>query len=249
MQTTTLRVKKNNEAGYSRINLSDFNPEVHEPFDKEGAELIKAQKRGDKEHVESVLEAQRKANANYGQIQGGVAVDGRNTDGTFSTPTPTDIRYPNKDRTEFANNHGAFLRKSASEMRQDAGKPDVAGGIGNVVIIKGDWRKMTKDEQKEIAMELSGAKDLSIKQVKEIIAAEVRRRSAEGRSVEDGLTDAERAKMGDVKEQSDDDPLDSIRTHEAADQALDDTDRDPPEGWDKMKVEEKKEWLKSNPAD
>lgn len=53
----------------------------------------------------------------------------RNTDGTFSEPTPTDIRYPNKDNTEFANNHGAFVGKSAAGMREEAGLPDAPGGL------------------------------------------------------------------------------------------------------------------------
>lgn len=53
----------------------------------------------------------------------------RNSDGTFSEPTPTDIRYPNKDKTEFANNHGAFVGKSAAEMRSDEGKADAPGGL------------------------------------------------------------------------------------------------------------------------
>jgi hypothetical protein len=53
----------------------------------------------------------------------------RNPSGTFSEPTPTDIRYPNKDATEFENNHGAFVRKSAAQMRDDLDMPDAPGGL------------------------------------------------------------------------------------------------------------------------
>ena len=52
-----------------------------------------------------------------------------NADGTFSEPTPTDIRYPNKDVTEFANNHGAHVGKSAAQMREAEGLPDAPGGL------------------------------------------------------------------------------------------------------------------------
>lgn len=53
----------------------------------------------------------------------------RNADGTFSEPTPSDVRYPDKDKTEFANNHGAFVGKSAAQMREDQGLPDAPGGL------------------------------------------------------------------------------------------------------------------------
>lgn len=53
----------------------------------------------------------------------------RNPSGTFSEPTPTDVRYPDKDATEFENNHGAFVGKSAAEMREAEGLPDAPGGL------------------------------------------------------------------------------------------------------------------------
>lgn len=53
----------------------------------------------------------------------------RNPDGTFSEPTPTDIRYPNKDNTEFANNHGAYVNKNAAEMRAERDLADAPGGL------------------------------------------------------------------------------------------------------------------------
>jgi hypothetical protein len=62
-----------------------------------------------------------------------VGVDplGRNTSGTYSEPTPSDIRFPDKDATEFENNHGAFVKKDAASMRDVAGMPDEPGGIVN----------------------------------------------------------------------------------------------------------------------
>lgn len=60
-----------------------------------------------------------------------VGVDplGRNTSGTYSKPTPSDIRYPDKDLTEFENNHGAFVQKDAASMRDSLGLPPLPGGL------------------------------------------------------------------------------------------------------------------------
>jgi hypothetical protein len=60
-----------------------------------------------------------------------VGVDplGRNTSGTYSEPTPSDIRFPDKDATEFENNHGAFLARDAASMRKAVGQPDEPGGV------------------------------------------------------------------------------------------------------------------------
>jgi hypothetical protein len=64
-----------------------------------------------------------------GQVDGSKSVSGRNTDGTYSEPTPTDVRYPDKDKTEFANNHGAFVQRSAAEIREAEGIEDAPGGL------------------------------------------------------------------------------------------------------------------------
>lgn len=53
----------------------------------------------------------------------------KNPSGTFSQPTPTDIRFPNKDLTEFENNHGAFVKKSAAQIREAEGMIDAPGGL------------------------------------------------------------------------------------------------------------------------
>jgi hypothetical protein len=74
--------------------------------------------------------AKRRIDANYGVNEGGglVATD-KNPSGTYSEPTPTDIRYPDKDATEFENNHGAFIGKSAGQMRESVGMEDKPGGL------------------------------------------------------------------------------------------------------------------------
>jgi len=54
---------------------------------------------------------------------------GRNTSGTFDEPTPTDVRYTNKDATEFENNHGSHLGNSAAELREASGMPQKPGGL------------------------------------------------------------------------------------------------------------------------
>lgn len=97
----TVRVKANDGSGYQVINRADFDPKKHE--------LIK----GGEDQEQGLM----------------TGASERNPSGTFSEPTPTDIRFPNKDATEFENNHGAFVRKSAAQMREDHGMPDAPGGL------------------------------------------------------------------------------------------------------------------------
>jgi hypothetical protein len=96
----TVRVK-DDEGGYKIINRKDYDAKEHGPIIKGGED----------------------------QEQSAFGTGGRNTSGTFSEPTPTDIRYPNKDATEYENNHGAFVNKSAAQMRVDRGMPDEPGGL------------------------------------------------------------------------------------------------------------------------
>lgn len=122
----TVKIKHGDD--YAVINKSDFDPKKHELLPDNPADEANL---SDKE--KAVLNEQaitRRAEANRG-ISGGSAIggDGRNPSGTFSEPTPTDIRYPNKDETEFENNHGAFVKKSAAEMREEKGLPDAPGGL------------------------------------------------------------------------------------------------------------------------
>jgi len=76
------------------------------------------------------LEVARQAEANRGvEPTRPIEEVGRNPSGTFSEPTPTDVRYPNKLETEFENNMGAHVGKSAAQLRETLGLPDQAGGL------------------------------------------------------------------------------------------------------------------------
>lgn len=85
----------------------------------------------------------------------------KNPSGTFSTPTPTDIRFSDKYKTEFENNMGAFIGKSAAQIRDALGLPDAPGGLhpvaslnvkrnGNKNVLIGadgkEWVSMSKQE-------------------------------------------------------------------------------------------------------
>jgi hypothetical protein len=130
-ENDTVKVKHSDELGNDHliINRSDFDPSKHELHGDEipGTEASLSDEEKD---VLRKKEVERKAEANRG-ITGGSTMDtsGRNPSGTFSEPTPTDIRYPNKDETEFENNHGAFVNKSAAQMREDRCLPDAPGGL------------------------------------------------------------------------------------------------------------------------
>jgi hypothetical protein len=121
----TVRVKSGKD--FAIINLDDFDPAKHEPFDDDDKALVEGHT---KDELRAADEAQRQLNANRGVMRdpGGQAM-ARNPSGTYSEPTPTDIRYPDKDTTEFENNHGAFVAKSAPEMRHAKNLPDAPGGL------------------------------------------------------------------------------------------------------------------------
>jgi hypothetical protein len=75
-------------------------------------------------------EARRRAQANRGVTRTNSGVDMfRNPTGTFSEPTPTDVRYPNKLTTEFENNLGAYVGRNAADMRRQYEMPDAPGGL------------------------------------------------------------------------------------------------------------------------
>lgn len=126
----TVKIKHSDADGNDHliINKSDFDPNKHELFD--GSQNADDGLTDEERDAARKKEAERKVEANRG-VPGGRAPsnDGRNPSGTYSEPTPTDIRYPNKDHTEFENNYGAHIRKSAAEMREDMGLPDEPGGL------------------------------------------------------------------------------------------------------------------------
>jgi len=122
----TVKIKHGDS--YAIINKSDFDKDKHTLF--EGAQNDDANPTKVEDEFARQKDAERTYEANRGISGGpGIASDGRNPSGTFSEPTPTDIRFPNKDETEFENNHGAFVGKSAAQMRADQGLPDAPGGL------------------------------------------------------------------------------------------------------------------------
>jgi hypothetical protein len=134
------------KSGYIVINKTDFDPKEHKLFkEPEPAEDTAEDLAG-----LSRAELEKRAKASFADHLGQLSDDdlrtglqrsstdaaararleaGRNPSGTFSEPTPTDIRYPDKDATEFENNHGAFIGKSAAELRDEKGLPDAPGGL------------------------------------------------------------------------------------------------------------------------
>lgn len=99
-QLETVAVKRKGGRGYSIINKADYDPKKHE--------------------------------LHKGKVSEGAADEtdpNRNPSGTYSEPTPTDIRYPDTNLTEFENNHGASVGGSAAEIREELGLADAPGGL------------------------------------------------------------------------------------------------------------------------
>ena len=122
---------KMEDGSYSIINESDFDPKKHTRYE--------------------------------GALPRNTVTDlaNRNADGTFSEPTPTDIRYPNKDLTEFANNHGAHVNRSAAEMRKEKELPDAPGGLAPDPVLAEMVEKNKKAEKDAKAAEAKKAENES----------------------------------------------------------------------------------------
>jgi hypothetical protein len=158
LETVKVKLKEHGNAD-AIINKSDYDPKLH-TLQGDDARKMKAAERGtgnaDADAEIAKAEALRKHEANRG-IEGGTGLvfDGKNPDGTYSEPTPSDIRYPNKDATEFANNHGAFVRKSAAQMREDQGLPDAPGGL-HPIEIPADYASQSVEDQRALYEKLGG---------------------------------------------------------------------------------------------
>lgn len=123
----------------------------------------------------------------------------RNPSGTFSTPTPTDIRFPDKSKTEFENNAGAFIGKSAAGLRDEKGLADAPGGLDPDPVlanqvkeqqkaedadakarasadIPDDWADMHWQKQVKLAEQITGQTDMNAAEARDAIGAEVKRR-------------------------------------------------------------------------
>lgn len=59
----------------------------------------------------------------------GVTHDGKNPTGTYSEPTPSDVRFPDTNATEFEGNHLMVAGQNAAEQRDALGMEDKPGGI------------------------------------------------------------------------------------------------------------------------
>lgn len=150
----TVRIKNPHKRGYATINESDYDPKKHT--------LIKG---------------------GEDQENAAVADSGKNPSGTYSEPTPTDIRYPDKTETEFENNMGAFIDKSAAGLREERGLPDAPGGIHPVEGMevkhkgRGAYSIMVGDDEVVSGMSKQEADDFGAKS-NEDKAAFVRERKA-----------------------------------------------------------------------
>lgn len=130
MNIDTIKVKREGGKGFRLINRADFDPKKHEAFDADAKAAVKEQSSAERKLLEEA-EIRRRIEANRGQVGGAISAEAgqRNPSGTYSEPTPTDIRYPDKTATEFENNMGAFVGKSAADLREEKGLPDAPGGI------------------------------------------------------------------------------------------------------------------------
>jgi hypothetical protein len=187
----TVKVKHSDDHGneYKVINKEDYNEKEHtlyEDKDDKSGETQQPMTETERRVYEE-NKAQKMVNANYGVMHGTplVASD-KNPSGTFSEPTPTDIRYPDKDATEFENNHGAFLGKSAAQMRETAGMDDKPGGLRPEVHEKVQEataalaaasavaRPLTAKEQKERAERAKSGGDLEGDDLEGMTVAELK---------------------------------------------------------------------------
>jgi hypothetical protein len=159
---------------YAIINKSDFDEKVHKLYkpgkkkaekksdaDTARADKVDRLKAAFSDHVDTLSDDELNEALDRVSQSGGARNDlTRNPSGTFSTPTPTDIRYPDKDKTEFENNHGAFVGKSAAEIRQDEGLPDAPGGLDpdpKLAAQVEDQKKAEEADAKERAKEAAKA--------------------------------------------------------------------------------------------
>ncbi|HEX2554233.1 MAG TPA: hypothetical protein VHL98_11055 [Microvirga sp.] len=207
-QVETIRIKSGDS--FAIINKSDFDPKQHTPFDAEAKEAAGNDGLTDEERkLYAELDAKRKVAGNFGQT-GGAGLDAtasvKNPSGTYSEPTPTDVRYPDKQATEFENNLGAFVDKSAAQMREARGmedrpggiKPEVADAVANaeaaaaaireaatsggtgtdsgVVNIPENWRELPWQQKRSLASQVSDGPVRNGDDADKAIEAELERR-------------------------------------------------------------------------
>jgi len=232
----TVKIKHTDAEGNDHmiIEEGDFNPDTHELYSADdapsAASMEKARSAIEDRKIQKAIDAQ--AGQTTGQTSAIPAPGGKNPSGTFSEPTPTDIRFPNKDMTEFENNRGAFRRKSAADLRKEQGLPDVPGGVLGGVLIPDAWRSLKAKEQRELAEQLTGKEDLSVGEAKAAIATEVKRR-------ED---------MGQQATHSDEE-MEALAEAQEKQAALEDEGEEAADDFDTMTVAELKAYAADNDID
>lgn len=126
-KTMRVRLKNWPEGARQRdviIDRAQFDPEIHELV-----EDVSPPESSSEDEIREREEAERRVRANHGQRPAIPVSAGRNASGTFPEPTPSDVRYSDDLETEFENNLGAQVGKSAAQMREAAGLPDAPGGL------------------------------------------------------------------------------------------------------------------------
>lgn len=144
----TVRVVNPNDpkGGFMIVNKSDYEGNKKSDDNKEGLELHET----DPTHPGASDEDKGAARAEAEALD---APKPRNTSGTFDEPSPMDIRYPNKDGTEFENNHGAFMGTSAAELRDANDMEQKPGGVDDTQL-----QAVKKEDEARKEREAAGAR-------------------------------------------------------------------------------------------
>lgn len=124
MRLETVKVVNPNDpkGGYMLVNKTDWEANKKSDTNADGFELHET----DPAHPEVSEEDKEQARLDQ---EAADAPKPKNSDGTFDEPTPLDIRYPDKDATEFARNHGAQIGTSAAELRDVMELEQKPGGL------------------------------------------------------------------------------------------------------------------------
>jgi hypothetical protein len=144
----TVYVKADNERGYKLVSKEKFEAEDSD------YKLYSGKIDGDTKTIKDGKLLPNDQPENPNQSVGG---NTKNPSGTFSTPTPTDIRYSDKFKTEFENNMGAFIGKSAAQIRDALNLPDAPGGLHPVASLA-----LRRSGNKSVLVDSKGAEWVSM---------------------------------------------------------------------------------------
>jgi hypothetical protein len=200
MSLETVKVKREGGRGFRLINRKDFDPKKHTMLEGEKPKSETPAQRIAREESE-LADARRTAEGNRGQVDGsGNIADGKNPSGTYSEPTPTDVRFPDKLATEFENNLGQSVNKSAAGLREEQGLPDAPGGIKpaeaaaidptisgqgktreeiRAIEIPADWDKREDKDIVALVVALTGKEPKTLEEAQAAIDGELKLRAQE----------------------------------------------------------------------